>query len=177
MNTKILIGSIGAVAILILVSFTNVVGVQSTKSGSIYQSPLFSIRTQKAISENTQNKLTTDYLNKGENTLAIPPCNRVNALLQKLIYKIRIMDDETFNRFKSSIISHLEEDKSTENIDSTNYLSMLKPTWGGCMPTIGYDPLLYCFLFFIYWLVVGTIENLIYLFIILSTIHPDCQYR
>jgi len=52
MNKKILIGSIIAVAILVLVSFTGVVGYQTTKSSTIARaSPLFAVRSSRAIDE------------------------------------------------------------------------------------------------------------------------------
>ena len=49
MNKKILIGCILAVALLLLVSFSNVVGYSSFKSDSKSKSPLFYVRTKKAI--------------------------------------------------------------------------------------------------------------------------------
>ena len=50
MDKKILIGSIIAVAILVLVSFTGVVGYQTTKSSTIdVASPLFTVRSSRAI--------------------------------------------------------------------------------------------------------------------------------
>ena len=55
MNKKILIGSIIAVVILVLVSFTGVVGYQTTKSSTISKaSPLFSVRSKRAIYEESE---------------------------------------------------------------------------------------------------------------------------
>ncbi len=55
MNKKILIGSIIAVAILVLVSFTGVVGYQTTKSSTIAKaSPLFAVRSSRAIDEESK---------------------------------------------------------------------------------------------------------------------------
>ena len=52
MNKKILIGNIIAVAILVLVSFTGVIGYQTTKSSTIARaSPLFAVRSNRAIDE------------------------------------------------------------------------------------------------------------------------------
>ena len=48
-NKKILLGSIIAVAVLIGVSFTSVVGYSSVKSNSAINSPLFNVRTNRAI--------------------------------------------------------------------------------------------------------------------------------
>ena len=73
MNKKILIGCIIAVVILILVSFTGVVGYQTTKSSDVARtSPLFSIRSTRAIDKESKD-LTCDYVGKGvENSLSIP---------------------------------------------------------------------------------------------------------
>ena len=61
MRKKLLLGSIIAVVILILVSFTGVVGYQTTKSSTIARaSPLFSVRSKRAIDEEIKD-LTCDY--------------------------------------------------------------------------------------------------------------------
>ena len=55
MNKKILMGSIVSVAILILVSFTGVVGYQTTKSSTIARaSPLFTVRSNRAIDKESK---------------------------------------------------------------------------------------------------------------------------
>jgi len=69
MNKKILIGSIIAVVILVLVSFTGVVGYQTTKSSTIAKaSPLFTVRSSRAIDEESED-LSCDYIGKGKPTL------------------------------------------------------------------------------------------------------------
>jgi hypothetical protein len=60
MNNKILTGSIIAVAILILVSFTSVVGYSSVESDG-KSSPLFNVRSSRAIDKNGK-VFTTDYV-------------------------------------------------------------------------------------------------------------------
>ena len=66
MNKKILIGSIIAVVILILVSFTGVVGYQTTKSSTIATaSPLFAVRSSRAIDEESGD-IACDYVGNGE---------------------------------------------------------------------------------------------------------------
>ena len=70
MNNKILISSIIAVAILILVSFTGVVGYQITKSSTIDKvSPLFFVRSSRAIDEENNN-IVCNYVGK-ENSINI----------------------------------------------------------------------------------------------------------
>ena len=65
MKKKILIGSIIAVVILILVSFSSVVGFQSVKSDSKIESPLFGVRTNRAINDEN-NGVKSDYIGKGK---------------------------------------------------------------------------------------------------------------
>jgi|WetSurMetagenome_2_1015567.scaffolds.fasta_scaffold341656_1 hypothetical protein len=126
MNTKILIGSIGVVAILILVSFTNVVGIQSTTSDSISNSPLFNIRTQKAINQGSKTVLTSNYLGKGLNAIQFPLRDNRTALIEKIIEIIEKMDDKEFNRFQSLILSRFYEEKKNLNIDASQLITILK---------------------------------------------------
>ena len=107
-NTKILVGSIGAVAILILVSFTNVVSVQSTTSDSVNESPLFCIRTKKTIDEENLGVLTLNYLGKENNLkLFIPSSNNEKVLLRKAIDRLQGMDDVTFTKFLENVLRWL----------------------------------------------------------------------
>ena len=82
MNKRILIGSIIAVAILVLVSFTGVVGYQTTKSSSIARaSPLFSVRSSRAIDEESKD-IVCDYVGKEEElVLSIPKRDNQQFLL------------------------------------------------------------------------------------------------
>ena len=108
MEKRILIGSIIAVVILVLVSFTGVVGYQTTKSSTIARaSPLFSIRTQRAIDRDSKD-LNCEYVGKGEESiLSIPKRDNRIDMVQKAIDVISKMDDETYNRFIGSIISRI----------------------------------------------------------------------
>ena len=128
MKKKILIGSIIAVAILVLVSFTNVVG-YNTASSSIKDSPLFSIRTKRAINEES-NGIAWDYVGKDKDiTIPFPTFNSRNTLLQKVIDTISRMDDETFNRFKISVFEQIRKmNTAEENIiqDELQLLNHLK---------------------------------------------------
>ena len=86
MNKKILIGSIIAVVILVLVSFTSVVGYNSVKSNSVKASPLFSVRTNRAIGEETK-VLTCKYIGKGI-TLPFPARDDKTVLTQKVMIEL-----------------------------------------------------------------------------------------
>lgn len=126
MNTKILLGSIGAVAILILVSFTNVVNVQSTTSDSVNNSPLFSIRTRKAINEESQGDLTSNYLGKGnELKVFIPSGNNEKMLLRKAINRLQGMDDATFTKFLENGLRWLMTQERYKDVNVLRLISDL----------------------------------------------------
>ena len=113
MEKRILLGSIIAVVILILVSFTGVIGYQTTKSSTNAKaSPLFSVRTSRAIDEESKD-FTYDYVGKGEESvLSIPKRDDRTESLQKFIVLIRKMDDETFDKYINELFNRLiQEDK------------------------------------------------------------------
>ena len=111
MNKKILIGSIIAVVILVLVSFTGVVGYQTTKSSTIARaSPLFSVRSSRAI-DGKSKEFTCDYIGKGETTLlAIPKKHQYDMLISKFNHRFKNMDDEEFDRFIINYITNIAKD-------------------------------------------------------------------
>ncbi|UCF12788.1 MAG: hypothetical protein JSW06_00645 [Thermoplasmatales archaeon] len=110
MNKKIMVGSIIAVGILVLVSFTGVVGYQTTKSSTIARaSPLFNIRTNRAIDEESKD-LTCEYIGKG-NTLPFPERDDKAIMVQKVVDRISRMDDKSSERFIVNIIDHVRENK------------------------------------------------------------------
>ncbi|UCF12044.1 MAG: hypothetical protein JSW06_08380 [Thermoplasmatales archaeon] len=108
MNKKILIGSIIAVVILILVSFTSAVGFHSVKSTSAINTPLFGIRIRRAIGQEQQD-ITTDYLGHGaETNIHLSSRMKKAEQVQKVIDTIRNMDDRAFSKFVSRIILNLK---------------------------------------------------------------------
>ncbi|UCF11827.1 MAG: hypothetical protein JSW06_07200 [Thermoplasmatales archaeon] len=91
MKKKILLGSIGAVVILVLVSFVGVVGYSNVES-NVKASPLFNLRTNRKIGEESKD-LTCKYVNKD---LTIPfPNNDKRALIKKIIELSNKGDDWT----------------------------------------------------------------------------------
>ena len=127
MNKKILIGSIIAVVILVLVSFTGVVGYQTTKSSTIARaSPLFSVRSKRAIDEESRD-LTCDYIGKGEESvLSIPKRNGRIEMVQKVIDIISKMDDNNFKRFTDSIINRLHQNNRIDDNDISSLIVALQ---------------------------------------------------
>ena len=110
---KPLIGvSICAVVLLVLGSLSNVVGYQSAQSSGVNESPLFSIRTQKA-NNHLKNVISSHYLGKGTDALLqFPIRNNKTELLKTVFESIKKMDDATFQKLLSSIKQRLKETTS-----------------------------------------------------------------
>src|SRR5512137_1838035 len=125
MKTKLLLGSAGAVAILILVSFTNVVSVQSLTSSSIDDSPLFCIRTQNVLNKDSKEVLTSVYLGKKRNALQIPIPDNRTMIFQTVIERIKRMDQTTFNNFITKVINKKNLDPRFKNVNSQEILTIL----------------------------------------------------
>ena len=118
MNKKIFIGSLIAVAILVFISFTTVVGFQrNTTTSSIY-SPLFNIRAKRAIDGKTED-LKLNYIGEGEeNKLPLPYRMKITKQEHKILDTLSKMEDTEFNRFITMFIKYLYDGNSIsdENI-------------------------------------------------------------
>ncbi len=128
MNKKILIGSIIAVAVLIGVSFTSVVGYRSVES-DMKVSPLFNIRTNRAIDEESED-LSWEYVGKGFG-INIPFPTRDNKVesLDRFVNIIRTMDEKSFDRFVDFIflnLNQIEDFREYNNKEIILYLNQLR---------------------------------------------------
>jgi hypothetical protein len=91
------------------VSFTGVVGYQTTKSSNIARaSPLFSVRSSRAIDEESKD-IACDYIGKGEET-SIPLSSRLKRAeqVQKTANIISKMTDKAFSKFVERVILNLK---------------------------------------------------------------------
>ncbi len=95
MNKKILIGSIIAVVILIGISFTSVVGNQSTSRTIAEISPLFTVRSSRALDVDSKD-LSYNYVGKGgEIQISIlPRTNRISLFLNDFANNNKIKYDK-----------------------------------------------------------------------------------
>ncbi len=128
MDKKPLIGlSICAVVLLVLGSLSNVVGYQSVKS-TVHDSPLFSMKIQKATYQ-TKNIITTQYLGKDkEINFFLPDKNNKNESLKILVDSIKKMDEQSLQRLGYIIISYYNKKfKDTDNkIENKQIFTALK---------------------------------------------------
>jgi len=119
--------SICAVVLLVLGSLSNVVGYQSAQSSGVNESPLFSMRTQRATNQVRIDTLTFNYLGRGIKSNLWFPVREVGmGTFQQFIDRIKKMDENEFSRFRSVVVSRLSADKNNKNIDSNIVSSLLK---------------------------------------------------
>jgi len=96
MKKNILVGSIIAVAILMAVSFTSVVGYSSVASNSVMNSPLFHMRTSRAIGQQSKD-IHRQYITKGS-IVWFPAQDEKTIVTQEIVDRIRKMDEKTFRK-------------------------------------------------------------------------------
>ena len=125
MKKKILFGSIFAVVILILLSFTNVIGYRTNSSDSVEVSPLFSVRTNRAI-EQDNNIFSNCYIGmEKENTIQFPSRDNEKELMCKYIDAINQMDDNSFKNLITKTISQVNKDDKLKEIGAKKVLLVL----------------------------------------------------
>jgi hypothetical protein len=123
MDKRILtLGCICAVAILLCVSFTSVVGYSSNISNSI-ESPLYNLRTNRAI-ENSEDITTCDYVGKGKGlTIPIGENDNLGALKQQLLDKLGEMNEKEIKSLRNSIIRLLNQKGLNKEINNIKQLT------------------------------------------------------
>ena len=108
MNSNSSICCIGLAVVIITTSFAAAVGFQTVKSNSAINSPLFVVRSKRAVDE--ENKvLNCKYVGKGI-TLPFPRRDDKAIMVQKVIDRISKMDDKKLERFIAFIINHARKD-------------------------------------------------------------------
>ena len=113
MNKKILtIGSIISAIVLILVTFTSVVSFQTVKPDSKEASPLFDVRSKRAIGEESKS-LTCDYLRKGEIFL-FPARDNNTILIQRALNILGKMSEEELDKLVGIVIQQSDESKDID---------------------------------------------------------------
>jgi hypothetical protein len=126
MDKKPLIGvSICAVVLLVLGSLTNVVGYQSVKSTVVNDSPLFSVRTQRATNQPSGIVLTSDYLGEGTaDFLQFPLRDNKTESLKRAIEIMSKMDAKAFARITALYIQKAKQDKTLKNTTSNEFAQL-----------------------------------------------------
>lgn len=125
MNKQIvIIGSICAVVILLAVSFTSVIGYSSNISNFEKASPLYNIRTKKAIKDESKTFSTFDYIGKGKNSVVYIP--KLEDKIDLLIDRIKNMDSSSFEKLKITILKQALYYNKIKNINMGEMIKLLK---------------------------------------------------
>jgi hypothetical protein len=113
----LIVVSICAVVLLVLGSLSNVIGYQSAKSTIASDSPLFSMRTQRATNQQ-QKTIRYQYLGMGkQNLFQFPIQNNKTEQLKKIIEFVSHMDEKTFHRFVVKIKNIIPQQDEMKDID------------------------------------------------------------
>jgi len=126
MNRKWLLIGISnfAVALIILVSLSNIIGYHSVQSTMI-DSPLFQTRTQRATNQ-LHNRITSQYLGiSNGNLLQFPFRDNRTEQLKKAIDIISKMDDKTFAQFTELCIQKARQDNTLKGISDYQIVQTL----------------------------------------------------
>jgi hypothetical protein len=139
MNKKILIGSILAVVILVSVSFSSVVGYNKLTS-NVFESPLFKIRTSRAIDAESQD-LSCGYIGKDEEiSIMLPSYNSRDKQLNKVIDFIRGMDDKTFNSYLNLLINKIRNNEKCDEVNMNEVITSIQQIRNNPQPIILDEP-------------------------------------
>lgn len=124
-NTRLGVG-ISTVILIILASYSNVVGYDAFTSHPLNESPLFTIRKQNAFNQNEENRIISEYLGKGEN-IPIMISKRTDNLekVQDVIYRIKLMDDNTFKIFVKTVFYKLSQQGKNDDLESDEIINEL----------------------------------------------------
>jgi hypothetical protein len=121
----LIVVSICAVVLLVLGSLSNVIGYQSAKSTIASDSPLFSMRTQRATNQQ-QKTIRYQYLGMGKgNRWQFPTMDNRTESLKKILDIISKMDDKTFARFTELCIRQTKQDNTRSDINSKDIIRTL----------------------------------------------------
>ena len=148
MKKKILIGSILAVVILVLVSFTGAVGYQTTESSAIARaSPLFTVRANRAIGEES----------KDCNCIKISLYNQIMVykLLERLQFIINIIKLRLSNN--PNIVKRCSE--VTDIINSSEFGGIFCDTLYGIITILMTIALILRFSSKLLYFIIGTIAQ------------------
>jgi hypothetical protein len=115
--------SILAMVLLVLGSFSNVIGYQSVQSSGMNDSPLFTVQTQRATNQR-QNSITSHYLGKG-NLWNIPMGNNRNEQLKKAIEFISKMNEKVFAQFTELCIQKAKRDTNLRDENTNKIIQTL----------------------------------------------------
>lgn len=131
MKRKILIGCLGSVILLILATFSSVVGSQAAQSSKVVStSPLFATQTLRSINKEAP-EIKSNYLGKGNQLNLFPLKKSLNEELINKAIKIFSRNPALLNKLidnleKFPYFTELLEKHGVNKEDVDNYLRVIK---------------------------------------------------
>lgn len=131
MNRKIFIGCLGSVILLVLVSYSSVVGSQTAQSGnkSMPSSPLFTTQTLRSINKEAP-EIKSNYLGKGNQLNLFPLKKSLNEDMFNKAMKIFSKNPAILNKLfdkleKTPCFRELLNKYDVNKVDVKNYLRII----------------------------------------------------
>jgi len=127
MEKKILLGSIVAVVVIVLTSFTSVVGFQSRDTSKVLFSPLFRIRSKKAIDTELKDSIIFNYIGmEKEIILPITTSDSKSLLIRKSLKSINEMEQFEFLSFKSQLNLYIEKNHEVSEQEMNELINFIE---------------------------------------------------
>ena len=117
-------GAATAVVLLVLASFTSVVGYNSVKSSEFVDSPLFGVRTKKAIDFEPQSIVSKNIGQEKIPNFEIPSREPEHILIQKIINVLKKMDKKSVEKLKQEILKHSQLQNTNLEINNEKIISV-----------------------------------------------------
>jgi hypothetical protein len=107
MKKKILILSVSAAVLLVIASFSSVIGTYNQPSSQKIESPLFAVRTQRSIHKESLQALQSNYLGKGSNSHLFITAKPTLATTIDRAIKFLNQNPAFFTKFMQIVTSNL----------------------------------------------------------------------
>jgi len=106
MEKKTLIITISAAVLIVIASFSSVIGTNNVRSAQNIESPLFTVRTQRSLHKDSNQNIQSYYLGKGVNShLFLPTKPSLNIAIDRTI-KLLNANPAFFAKFLKTISSN-----------------------------------------------------------------------
>lgn len=131
MEKKTLIVTISAAVLLVIASFSSVIGSNDEQSSQKIESPLFAVRTQRSVHTDSEQTIQSHYLGKGMNSHLFRPMQpSLNNALDRTI-KLLNANPDFFAKFLKTLSSNprvlaLLEQNGMTVAEFKTYLNRLK---------------------------------------------------
>jgi hypothetical protein len=128
MKKKILVmGSIVVVCVILLASYSQIIGYAVGESSTRSDSPLFHVRTERAIKNVNANEIIRDYFGRNNSTiLPFPKIDMNTRFVLELLEKVSTRDKKSLQRYIEEVKKYLQDIKGIKTEDNIPLFCLLK---------------------------------------------------